>query len=618
MKKSKPGFKEKIRYQFDNLMAKGTIALVLMLFFITALVVVITGVVGAFLNTENTMGNSIWQSLMHAIDTGTLAGDNANVWYIAVMSIVTICGIFVTSILIGIISTGFESKLNDLRKGTSKVIESGHTVIIGFNDSIYTILSELIIAGENKKKNCIIILGEEEKEVMEELVKGHIEDFKTTRIICKSGILTESYLLERASLETCKSVIINQSNDFAVIKIILATVNFLKTKNAFNNDMHITSMIYEKENLDAAKIAGEGKTEILFFKDALARIIAHTCREPGLSIVLTEFFDFDGDEFYFENFPELNGKQFGEILNLFEKSVVVGLSKQGKVMLNPPMDTIIESDDKIIHLAQDDDFSKPCLDLVNIDISVASDINIKNTEKTNLLVLGYNNFLPDILTEIDNYSSKGDQITIAGIEIPDDIIFDNYKNIKVINKECNLYKRSELESLIDESTKDILLLSDLYCNNDEADSKTLLLLIHLRDIANKSKREFNITSEMCTVSNQKLAKVTNVNDFVVGSTITNLIIAQISENRELATLFEDLLDEDGSELYMKKALGYVKLGVETDFYAITEIAKEKNEIVVGFKINTLEGMKIVTNPRKTDKIKFFENDYLIVIANDDN
>ncbi len=44
-----------------------------------------------------------------------------------------------------------------------------------------------------------------------------------------------------------------------------------------------------------------------------------------------------------------------------------------------------------------------------------------------------------------------------------------------------------------------------------------------------------------------------MNDFIVGSTITNLIIAQISENRKLALLFEDLLDANGSELHMKKA-----------------------------------------------------------------
>lgn len=620
MKNGKPGIKDKLRYQFDNLMAKGTIALVIMLFLITAVVVLITGIISALLVSGNSVGSSIWMSLMHAIDTGNLAGDDVNnIWYVLVMSIVTICGIFVTSILIGIISTGFEQKLNELRKGTSKVLESSHTVIIGFNESIYTILTELIEAGSNKKRNCIIVLGEEEKELMEELIKGHIEDFKSTRIICKSGKLTESYLLERASLESARSVIINQNDDFAVIKIILASVNYLKSKDAFyNNDMHITSMIYNRENLEAAKIAGEGKAEILFFKDAISRIIAHTCREPGLSIVLTDFFDFGGDEFYFEEFPQLTGKKFGDILNLFEKSVVVGISSKGKVMLNPPMNTVVEAGDKIIHLAEDDDFSKPSSEIVTADISAAATEKYHENEKTDLLILGHNHFLEDIINEIDNYAKKDSVITIAGNETEKIITAEKFKNIKVEIIETNIYSRSNLEEIINSETKDILLLSDLTCDNDEADSKTLLLLIHLRDIANKSGRTFNITSEMCTVSNQKLAKVTNVNDFVVGSTITNLIIAQVSENRELADLFEDLLDEEGSELYMKKAISYVKEDVQTDFYALTQIAKNRGEIVIGYKKSIDGEILIVTNPEKLKKVSFSADDYLIVIAENDD
>jgi len=619
MKKKMSGFKEKVRYQFDNLMSKGTIVLVVMLFIITAIVVIVTGILGSLINKDFTTGNTIWQSLMHAIDAGTLSGDDtSNIWFVILMSVVTICGIFVTSILIGIISTGFEQKLNDLRKGTSKVIESGHTVIIGFNDSIYTILSELIEAGENQKRKCIIVLGEEEKDVMEEMIKGHIVNFKTTKVICKSGKLTENFLLDRASLETCKSIIINQEDDFSIIKIILATVNYLKSKQAFEKDLHITSMIYNKANLDAAKIAGEGKAEILFFKDALSRIIAHTCRQSGLSIVLTEFFDFGGDEFYFENFPELEGKTFGDILNLFESSTIVGLEQNGQVMLNPTKDTQLKSGDYVIHLASDDNTSKPQGQVPKIDLSVETSIKGLGSESNQLLVLGYNHYLPDILAELDNYADKGTKITIAGIELPEILEMKHYKNIQVIRKECDIYDRIKLETLIQDKTVDILLLSDLECTNDEADSKTLLLLIQLRDIGKKSKQEFNITSEMCSVSNQALAKVANVNDFVVGSTITNLIIAQVSENRKLALLFEDLLDADGSELYMKKACRYVKANVETDFYTITEIAKKRNEIVVGYKKVTASGIQINTNPKKSDRISFCKEDYLIVIAEDNN
>lgn len=619
MKKNKPGFKEKASYQFDNIMSKGTIALVIMLFLVTAIVVVITGILGAFVNKDSSLGVLVWQSLMHAIDAGTIAGDDTkNIGYIILMSIVTICGIFVTSILIGIISTGFEQKLNDLRKGTSKVLETGHTVIIGFNDSIYTLLSELICAGENQKSNCIVVLGEEEKEVMEDMIKGHIEDFKTTRIICKSGKLTESFILERASLETSKSIVINQEDDFNVIKVILATVNYLKSMDAFNSDVHITSMIHKQENLDAAKIAGEGKAEVLFFEDALSRIIAHTCRQPGLSLVLTEFFDFDGDEFYFENFPELVGKTFGESLSLFEHSAVVGLEQDGKVMLNPPMDTVLKAEDNIIHLAEDDNTSKPQNQIPKIDFSVESSNKNAEYEDNHLLILGYNDYLPDILAELDNYADKGTMITVTGEEIPETLATDQYKNITVVKIACDIYKRSNLESLVKDKIVNVLLLSDLESSNEEADSKTLLLLIQLRDIEKKWKHEFNITSEMRSVSNQKLAKVANVNDFVVGSTITNLIISQVSENRKLALLFEDILDADGSELYMKKASRYVKTEVETNFYCLTEIGRQRNEIVIGYKKVTPDGIVVVTNPKKSERVSFSKEDYLIVIAGDNN
>jgi hypothetical protein len=153
MKKTTPSLKAKFSYLFDNIMSKGTAALVMLLFFITALVVVLAGVTGSFIKKDLSAGVTIWQSLMHALDAGTLAGDDTgNAGFLLLMSAVTVCGIFVTSILIGIISTGFEQKLYALRRGTSKVIETNHTVIIGFNDGIYTILSELIEASDNQKK----------------------------------------------------------------------------------------------------------------------------------------------------------------------------------------------------------------------------------------------------------------------------------------------------------------------------------------------------------------------------------------------------------------------------------------------------------------------------------
>ncbi len=619
MNKHKPGFREKFRYRFDNLMSKGTIVLVVMLFLITAVVVVIAGVLGALVNKQFSAGSSIWQSFMHTLDAGTLSGnDTGNIGFVLLMTVVTICGIFVTSILIGIINSGFEQKLYSLRKGNSKVIETGHTVIIGFTDSIYTILSELIEAGANKKKNCVIVLGEEEKDTMEEMIRGHIKDFKTTRVICKTGNPIQSFMLERASVETCRSVIINQDDDFSVIKSILAVVSYLKAQNAFDREMHITSMIHSEENLQAARIAGEGKAEVLFFKDAISRIIAHTCRQPGLSQVLTEFFDFGGAEFYFERFPELSGRMFGEVLNLFERSTVVGLEQGGRVLLNPPMDTRLSEDDCVIHLAEDDGVSKPQAQPSAHDLSAAvSGVKMAETDE-HLLILGCNEYLPDILAEYDHYAAKDTVVTVADTSISGGLTAGRFENIRLVRTECDIYNRRNLETLLEKDVTSILLLSDLNCSFDDADARTILLLIHIRNIGKLRGRQYSITSEMRSVNNQKLAKVADVNDFIVGSTITNLIVTQISENRKLSLLFEDLLDADGSELYMKKAGRYVTPGAELDFFALTEIARQRGEIAVGYKKVTPEGMLVVTNPDKRARISFGPEDYLIVIARDDS
>lgn len=614
----KPSFREKLRYAFDNFMGNGTIALIGMLFLITAVVVIITGILSSVGDSGITVGTAIWSSLMHALDAGTLAGDDtSSILFIVLMSVVTICGIFVTSILIGIISSGFEEKLNSLRKGFSRVIEKDHIVIIGFDDSIYTIISELIEANSNHKNGRILVVGTEEKEYMDEEIRSHIEDFKTTKVICRSGSPFHSTVLEMASVETARSIIINEKDDFAVIKSLLSSVAYLKSKGAFNDNTSITTVIHEQGNLEAARIAGEGRAEIIYFKDMIARVIANTCRQPGLSYVLTEIFDYEGDEFYFEEFPQLVGKRFGEVLNLFKCSTVVGLLKGKQTLLNPAMDTPIEAGDCIIHMANDDGSSKPDLQAPAIDVSGKIPTETYETEDGfNLLILGHNDSLPLVLRELNDFSPENSEIIIACDTLPEEAEekWCSFDKLRVTLLETNIYKRETLEGILRDGAKNILLLSDSDEDEEDADSRSLLLLLQIRAIAAAWGCEFNITSEMKSPHNQNLLKVANVNDFVVGSSITNLMLTQMSENRMLTEFFTTLLTSDGSELYMKNVRKYVKPGIELSFYELTEIVKAHDEILLGYK-RTVDGkLQIVLNSEKSEHISFTPDDYLIVIA----
>jgi len=278
----------------------------ILLFAITAATVGVIGIVAYFVTDDGGVLYQIWTSLMYTLDAGNLGGvPTDNLPYLILMFLATLCGMFLTSILIGIIATGVEGKLSDLRKGTSVVQEDNHTTIIGFDNNVYSLLRELIEANSNKKNACIVILVEQPKEEMEDAISSHIPDTGTTRIICRSGNLHEAYALERCSVETCRSVIINVHNDAETVKILLALSAYLKDKELTYPELRFIASLQDAQYVEAANIAGEGRAEIIFAKDAIARIISNTCRQHGLSQVLTELFNFSGNEMYFESIPAM-------------------------------------------------------------------------------------------------------------------------------------------------------------------------------------------------------------------------------------------------------------------------------------------------------------------------
>ena len=88
-------------------------------------------------------------------------------------------------------------------------------------------------------------------------------------------------------------------------------------------------------------------------------------------------------------------------------------------------------------------------------------------------------------------------------------------------------------------------------------------------------------------------------------------MAQISENANMAPLIKELLDESGSELYMKPVAEYVAIGESVNSYTLTESAARKGEVFVGYRH---AGEDVVVNPNKTEMIIFGESDQVVVIA----
>ena len=368
------------------------------------------------------------------------------------------------------------------------------------------------------------------------------------------------------SLNTSRAVIIfspgGRDADSQVIKTVLAVTNHPSRDP--EHRLNIVAEIYDPRNMEAAQIISHGEVEWIQVGEFIARIIAQTCRQSGLSVVYTELLDFGGDEIYFHHQPELVGKTFGEALLMFPKNIILGLSRKGgESRLNPSKDQVIQTGDEIILMASDDDdiHYRP------EDICLQHDLISHNANPTiaseSALILGWNHRGQAIVRELNNYAPPGSHVLIVADsdDIEDQInsCCAELANLQIVFRNGDITSRSLLDSLNLKQFNHIILL----CYSDtlevqQADAKTLITLLHLRDIATKKDCHFSIVSEMLDVRNRNLADITRADDFIVSDRLVSLMMAQVAENPRLNLVFQDLFDPEGSEIYLKPASDFVK------------------------------------------------------------
>lgn len=637
------------RYKFDYMMSRGPVAMALLLFFITAVTVGLIGIITYYLDKTHSFADQIWLVLMHTLDTGNLAANATdNIPYVFMMAVATFSGVFITSLLIGLISTDVKGRFDKLAKGTSVIQEKDHTVIIGFDDNIYTLIGQLLQCYEGKKHKRIIILANKPKEEMDSLIASHFPNTGDTRIICRSGVVHEAYAIRRCAVENAHSVIINIHEDSETIKVLLALSAYLREldeKIKINPNLHFVASVQDPQYEEAARIAGEknamgeDRAKIVYTKDAIARIIANTCRHHGLSRVMTELLNFEGNELYFEQVPSMTGKTFGDACLCFSNAVVMGIRRKNtesaaldngqkkaeyEAILNPPKDTIIGKEDELILCETTKGAYVLTLQPQVDEALIIKEVKKHNRKKNDLLVLGSNDKLPIILSEYDKFVAEKTKVVIVDDDIEKEEL-KGYRHIEIEFWEENCNKEL-LEKFVQGTTKNVLLLNDASMETEASDSKTLLLLILLRDVVDQKKEHLFITTEMRNTDNQRLAQAARVDDFVIGSNYICLLLAQLAENPYLLPLIEELLEEKGAELYMRPASEYVALDKDVNLYTVTKSVGEKNEVLVGYKLgpnkNKEEDRKkkknsyqdVVVNPDKNTVLRFKDNDKLIVLA----
>jgi len=624
---------EKLRYEFDKSMAAGPIALVgwlsLVTFFVILFAATLLALTGLGPDGGFNFFEAAWQSLMRTMDAGTMGGDAG--WPFRLLTLfVTLMGILVFSALISIISAGLDSALEALRKGRSRVLEADHTIILNWSPSIFDIIAELVVANESRKKARIVIMANRDKVEMEDEIADKVPDLKNTRIICRSGDPTDLFDLSLVNAQTCRSIIVVSPEgadepDGQVIKTVLALTNDPKRRE---ERYRIAAELRDARNAEVARIVGGDEVQLVLADDLISRIVVQSSRQCGLSAVYSELLDFDGCEIYTTELEDLVGVSYGEAVMGYEASALIGLRyPDGRVRMNPPMDEVITPGSRAIIIAEDDEAitrTPPPADAID-PAAIRKPRPVRRSAER-ILIIGWNRRGPLIAHELSKYVKPGSSLTVAG-DLPD---FEQQilsmplasRNFKVEARVIDTSHSASIEALQPLSYDSVMVLG--YSDTMEAqaaDTRTLITLLHLRKLSERLGEHIGVVSEMIDIRNRELAEVTRADDFVVSNKLVSLMLAQASENEFLSSIFDDLLDEDGSEIYMRPIGDYVDLSAPISFYTITEAARRRGETAIGYRrkreteadeSRNMGG--VVVNPPKSTTLDYLPEDRVIVLA----
>lgn len=582
---------------------------------VAAVIVRVLGLAG--INGEDDrlgLGESLWQALLRVVDPGTFAGDTH--WFTRLLSLViTLLGIFLAGSLIGLIANLVDQKVENLRKGRSDVLEDRHTLVLGWSPRVPVIVKELVLANESERRAAVVVLAETDKTAMEDTLRDLVGDFRTTRLVCRSGNPNLPSDLELVNVAGARSIVIVGESDASVVKTLLAV-------RSIDPGFAGAHVVVEVQSEDAENSVRElfGDRVLTVNSDLLvAELTAQACRQRGLAAVFRELLTFDGAEVYFAPFPELAGRTYAEAQLAFESCAVIGrLRPDGSVDLNPPAGTVLAVDDELIGVAQDDSTFL----LTGVPLETVAPHPVRPPDAplpvapTRILVTGWSELGPRVVEELDQFVAPG--TTIEVVADPRRVELDGVR-AALSPRNANLEVHASDDGpealarrALDRHYDEVIVLGYRSDGSDEeADARTLLTLMAFdKVVADNGLADIRVVAELLDQRHTPLALATGVDDFVVSDELTSFLIAQLSERHELGQVFDDLFSPEGSIVELRPVSAYTD-AVLGSFDEAVRVASGHDHSAIGYQRRAERAA--VLNPTKSDPVRLEADDLLLVV-----
>ncbi|KAJ6696733.1 hypothetical protein OIU85_003115 [Salix viminalis] len=640
---------KQLAYRLDVFLSVHPYAKPLALLVATLLVICLGGL-ALFGVTDDSLADCLWLSWTFVADSGNHANSEGIGPRLVSVSI-SFGGMLIFAMMLGLVSDAISEKFDSLRKGRSEVVEQNHTLILGWSDKLGSLLNQLAIANESLGGGIVVVMAERDKEEMEMDIAKMEFDFKGTSVICRSGSPLILADLKKVSVSKARAIVVlaeDGNADQSDARALRTVLSLTGVKEGLKG--HIVVELSDLDNEVLVKLVGGDLVETVVAHDVIGRLMIQCARQPGLAQIWEDILGFENCEFYIKRWPQLHGMQFEDILISFPDAIPCGIkvaSCGGKIILNPEDSYVLQEDDEILVIAEDDDSYAPAALPTVWRGSLPKDFIVRKSAER-ILFCGWRRDMEDMIMVLDAFLAPGSELWMFN-DVPENerekklidggLDFSRLENIQLVNREGNAVIRRQLESLPLHSFDSILILADESVEDSaiQADSRSLATLLLIRDIQSKRLPMVNqvrrgsfsqgswigemqqasdksvIISEILDPRTKNLLCTSKISDYVLSNELVSMALAMVAEDQQINDVLEELFAEEGNELQIRQADLYLSEGEELSFYEVLLRARQRREIVIGYRAANAE-RAVINPPAKTERRRWSLKDAFVVIA----
>ncbi|MBN2853264.1 MAG: NAD-binding protein [Clostridia bacterium] len=295
------------------------------------------------INTDLSYADAIWWGFVTVTTVGygdipvlTLGGK-------IVATFLMLIGIGSFGLITASVATIFIDKMFKGESGKMKVNVKNHIVIFGWNNKTRNIIEEI----KNEDITNEILVVTNKKDMKKPKIDIHYVN----------GEETDDITLDHANIQYASKVIVlsdetldsPQMQDAKSVLICLAV-------DKINTDIHIVAEIADESNINHFKRANVD--DYIITNQIASKIIARGAMHKHVSEAIKELTTNSfGNELYEK---EINGLvqpiAFSELSKMYldqHQSILIGIVKEGKTIINPSTDMLVSNKDSIIYISQE-------------------------------------------------------------------------------------------------------------------------------------------------------------------------------------------------------------------------------------------------------------------------